>query len=194
MKAESDSERLSRHRQLHSLGGPGIHPEVQARLGLGAAADKLVHMALPMVAVLAEAGDTDAQDLLHAVRDLLDNQESLEDSIASCKAKLADLGWTAPGKPAKKPQVPVVAWMHPVAQLVTVDEHAYTNLSGGKPRELVLKEDVYDHVEWLEKGIDEWRAVATKSMDRFRQTNAEFLRLKETLDESEAGAARPVMR
>jgi hypothetical protein len=107
---------------------------------------------------------------------------------------LADLGWTAPGKPAKKPQVPVVAWMHPVAQLVTVDEHAYTNLSGGKPRELVLKEDVYDHVEWLEKGIDEWRAVATKSMNRFRQTNAEFLRLKETLDESEAGAARPVMR
>lgn len=53
-------------------------------------------------------------------------------------------------------KIPVRAYLHRHSSTcVTTDPAAYEN-----PRELVAWEDVVDHVDWLEKGIAEWRAVA----------------------------------
>ncbi|MBY0465388.1 MAG: hypothetical protein K2W33_10645 [Burkholderiales bacterium] len=92
------------------------------------------------------------------------------DTDRLARTKLVDLGWTPPKHLIDKPQVPTVAFMHPVADLVTTDPHSYTNLSTGSPRELVLKADVYDHIDWLKHGIDEWRGVAVE----FQKTNREL--------------------
>lgn len=84
------------------------------------------------------------------------------------RTRLVDLGWTPPRHAVDRPQVPIKAWMHPKADLVSTDPHAYTNLSTGAPRELVAKSDVYDHVDWLEHGIEEWRALALEALQTAR--------------------------
>ena len=86
------------------------------------------------------------------------------DTDPNLRTRLVDLGWRPPAKPVEEAQCPTVAWMHPTADLVTVDPSAYTGLASGAPRGLVLKSDVVDHIEWLEHGIDEWRDYAAKLM------------------------------
>ena len=50
--------------------------------------------------------------------------------------------------------MPTKAWLHATSDdCVTTDPTAYE-----KGRPLVLQADVRDHVEWLEAGINEWRA------------------------------------
>lgn len=79
------------------------------------------------------------------------------------RARLVDLGWTPPN-PHTIEAIPTVAWQHPVrADLVTTDPNAYTGLSAGKPPELVRKDAVYDRIDWLEHGVDEWRAYAVEA-------------------------------
>jgi len=90
---------------------------------------------------------------------------------AAQRQNLIDQGWTPPRKPGFQPQVPTMAYLHPTADgCVTTDPTAYQ-----APRELLLKNDVYDYITWMEAGIDEWRAtafqwrdVAMKAQDQHR--------------------------
>ena len=95
------------------------------------------------------------------VANRIDLRDLQTDRIA--RTKLVDLGWTPPKHDIDKPQVPTRAWMHPNADLASTDPHAYTNLSAGPPRELVDKADVYDHINWLEHGLEEWRELASET-------------------------------
>jgi hypothetical protein len=99
------------------------------------------------------------------------------DTDRLARTKLVDLGWTPPKHSIDKPQVPTVAFMHPVADLATTDPHAYTNLSAGPPRELVFKADVLDHIDWLEHGIDEWRSVAVEYQKKNRELREQMVAL-----------------
>lgn len=84
-------------------------------------------------------------------------------NIHHTRTWLIEQGWTPPTKAREQapdePQVPVVAYQHRMApDCVTSDPTAYSN-----PHELVRKQDVLDHVEWLEAGVDEWRAYAVEA-------------------------------
>lgn len=94
------------------------------------------------------------------------------------RTRLIELGWRPPAKPVDQPQCPTVAWMHPIASLVTIDPNAYTGLSAGKPRELVLKNDAVDHIDWLELGIDEWRTYAVEIGKQLKQARDDLAALK----------------
>lgn len=84
----------------------------------------------------------------------------LLDTDLALRTRLVELGWRPPARPVDQPQCPTVAWMHPTAELATTDPDAYTGLSAGKPRELIFKSHLIDHVDWLEHGIHEWRTYA----------------------------------
>lgn len=192
MDTDSDQSRLERHRELHRVGGAGPHPEIQRKLALGAVAEQLVQLTTPVLAVLAQSGDTQARSVLESVRKL--SPEHSLDEQEAWRAKLVDLGWTPPGKPSDQPQVPVMAWMHPKAELVSVDPHAYTGLQTGAPRELVFKSDVVDHIEWLEKGVAEWRSEAVRMMNLVAKLGLELAQYQKAFSELEADAERPVVR
>lgn len=65
--------------------------------------------------------------------------------------------------------IPVRAYLHRThPRCVSVDPTAYVN-----PRKLVAWEDIADHVEWLEKGIAEWREEALRRRSR-RQVTGRF--------------------
>lgn len=84
------------------------------------------------------------------------------------RAELIELGWTPPN-PHTIEHIPTVAWQHPArADLVTSDPNAYTGLSAGKPHELVRKDAVVDRIDWLEHGVDEWRAHAVAVSNQLR--------------------------
>lgn len=100
------------------------------------------------------------------------------------RTRLVDLGWRPPVKPVDQPQCPTVAWMHPTSDLATTDPTAYTGLSAGKPRELVLKQDVVDHIDWLEHGIDEWRTYAIEAGKQLKAA-------RDALAAAEIGRAMP---
>lgn len=94
------------------------------------------------------------QDISEAVRHRI--MVEAANTEAEIRAKLIDMGWRPPTKPVNQPQVPTKAWLHATSDAcVTTDPTAYD-----KGRQLVLKDDVRDHVEWLEAGIDEWRSEA----------------------------------
>lgn len=94
------------------------------------------------------------------------------------RTRLVELGWRPPVKPIDQPQCPVVAWLHPNAALATTDRNTYTGLSAGKPRELILKDDVLDHIEWLELGIDEWRTYAIEAGKKLKLARDELESIK----------------
>jgi len=101
------------------------------------------------------------------------------DTDMDLRTRLVDLGWRPPAKPVDQPQCPTVAWQHPArADLVTSDRHAYTGLSAGQPRALVLEDDVVDHIDWLEHGIDEWRAYAVEAGRLLKIARDELAALK----------------
>jgi len=114
----------------------------------------------------------------HQLRDL--------DTARLARTKLVDLGQTPPKHPIDRPQVPTVAFMHPVADLATTDPHAYTNLSAGPPRELVRKDDVLDLIDWLEHGIDEWRSVAVECQQRNRELREQVALLQAAIGRLQA--------
>lgn len=95
------------------------------------------------------------------------------------RTRLVELGWRPPAKPVDQPQCPTVAWMHPKANLASTDPTAYTGLSTGKPRELVLKNDVVDHIDWLEHGIDEWRTYAIEAGKQLKAARDELAAIKQ---------------
>ena len=37
------------------------------------------------------------------------------------------------------------------------------------PRHLIAYEDIADHLDWLEKGIVEWREVAMKALEKLKE-------------------------
>ena len=104
------------------------------------------------------------------------------DSNRAAREQLIEMGWTPPKHPVDKPQVPVRAWMHPVSELASTDPTAYTGLSSGPPREMVFKDDVYDHIDWLEHGIDEWKSVALSARADLEKAHARSLLLRNSLE------------
>ena len=84
------------------------------------------------------------------------------------RTRLIDLGWTPPNPHTIEP-IPAVAWQHPVrADWVTSDPGIYTGLSAGKPHELVRKDAVLDRIDWLEHGVNEWRATALAALKKLK--------------------------
>lgn len=75
---------------------------------------------------------------------------------AEVRRKLIGMGWRPPIKTIGQPLVPIKAWLHATNDdCVTADPTAYD-----KGRPLVLRAEVFDCIEWLEAGIDEWRSEA----------------------------------
>lgn len=97
------------------------------------------------------------------------------------RTRLVDMGWTPPKHAVDKPQVPTVAWMHPIADLVTTAPDAYTNLNAGPARELVFKNDVLDHIDWLEHGIHEWRMSALAALQQVNELRQQLQQLQADL-------------
>ncbi len=78
---------------------------------------------------------------------------------------------TLPDSDKNAPGIPPVAFMHRTAPgCVSTDPKAYT-----KPFILVKWDDVADQVDWVEKGICEWRDEAMKAFDELTK-----LRLQKT--------------
>lgn len=75
-------------------------------------------------------------------------------------------------------EIAAVAYMHPTCDMVTTDPAAYTGLQSGSPRELVLKSAVIDHIDRLERSIDEWRTYATEAGRQLAAARKEIERLK----------------
>jgi len=100
------------------------------------------------------------------------------DTDHALRTRLVDRGWTPPNAHTIEP-IPTVAWQHPArADLVTSDPHAYTGLSAGKPHELVQKDAVYDRMDWLEHGVDEWRTYAIEAGKQLMAARDEIAALK----------------
>jgi hypothetical protein len=124
-----------------------------------------------------------AAKLLREAWEMLDPSASMPPKIHSdhaLRTRLVELGWTPPRKSIEQPQCPVVAWMHPKATLATTDPTAYTGLSSGKPRELLLKQDVMDHIDWLEHGIDEWRTYAIEAGRKLKAARDDLQAMRES--------------
>lgn len=74
-----------------------------------------------------------------------------------------------------EPQILPMAYLHPkVNNCVSTDPTAYEN-----PKVLVAWSDVADHVEWIDKGIVEWRSYAIELGER----NVELLQTIKNLEE-----------
>lgn len=94
------------------------------------------------------------QDISGAVRHRI--MVEAANTEADIRCKLIDMGWRPPTKPVNQPQVPTKAWLHATSDAcVTTDPTAYD-----KGRPLVLQDDVRDHVEWLDAGVNEWLSEA----------------------------------
>lgn len=72
----------------------------------------------------------------------------------------------------ERPEVEVVAWMHPTSNMVSTDPTAYTGLAAGPPRELAFKDSLYDELDWLEKGNLEWRSLFQRARDEYKELQA----------------------
>lgn len=133
-----------------------------------------------------------AAKLLREAWEMLDPSMSRPPQIRddhALRTRLVELGWRPPAKAVDQPQCPTVAWQHPArSDLVTSDPNAYTGLSTGKPRELVLKNDVVDHIDWLEHGIDEWRAYAVEAGKQLKAARDQREMLLIALDDAIASA------
>ena len=84
-----------------------------------------------------------------------------------------------------EPTVKFRAYLHPTSDgFVTTDPNAYAN-----PRKLVAWDDVIDRIEWLDKGIAEWRASA---IDAGRQLKIEREKNKLLVDAATKAAPQPI--
>lgn len=87
---------------------------------------------------------------------------------SAIRAALVDAGWRPPSKPIDQPQCPTVAYQHPTSpDCVSTDPLAYPG-----SKELILKCDVMDHLDWLERGIDEWRCLAIDCQNKLAKAEA----------------------
>jgi hypothetical protein len=184
---DTDTYRLEQHRKLHNIGLPP-HPDVVAARQLQHEASMLVSQSIGEIDSITQARPVAYSDfganprrnhndkhpftlreakqhasyaakLLREAWEMLDPSMSKPPSIHddhALRTRLVELGWRPPVKPVDQPQCPTVAYQHPTSHdCISTNPLAY---SGAK--QLILKDDVVDHIDWLEHGIDEWRALA----------------------------------
>lgn len=138
---DSDSARLARHRGLFNMGLPP-HPDVVRRQEMPLEAALLVAKAIDEINRLPNVAEAEkAIKLLKQVWSLLDPEKIAPKELERKKVS---------------PDVPARAYLHKTsADCVSSDPTAYSD-----HRVLVEWNDVADKIDWLEEGLQEWRAYA----------------------------------
>lgn len=175
---DSNEARLAAHRRLHAVVPEGHEPPKSA--ALEAAEERLRLAALEVADAISYVDSIRTGEVASVSYETMQKANfnrprgwhrkyNLKDakSDANCAAMRLRNAWqildpclVAPRKALRDaPAVPVRAYQHPTSpDCVSADPHAYAS-----PRELVDAEALYDHVDWLEKGICEWRAYAIET-------------------------------